>query len=345
MTLLRTLGRAIPFVGNHHQDGRPVAVVTGGSAGVGRATVRALAERGYDVAVLARGHDGLDATLREIEQRGGRGLTVPTDVADAAAVEAAADRIESELGPIRVWVNDAMTSVFGRFSEMSAEEFDRVTAVTYLGVVHGTMAALRRMKARDAGTIVQVGSALAYRSIPLQSAYCGAKHAIVGFTDSIRSELIHDDSNVHVTVVHLPAVNTPQFRWVRSLLPQRSQPVPPIFQPEVAGNAIAWAAEHRRREVFVGRSTWLAILGQRLIPGWLDRYLADAAWEGQMTGKPATERPDNLFSPVAGDPGAHGPFDDRAGASAPSVFLDQHRRAIAALVGLAGLVGMTLIKR
>ena len=245
---------------------RKIVAITGGSAGVGRAAARAFAERGYDVAVLARGEDGLAAVAREIEERGGRALAIPTDVADAEAVEAAAERIEAELGPIDVWVNDAMTSVFARFKDISADEFRRVTEVTYLGVAYGTLTALRRMVPRDRGTIVQVGSALAYRSIPLQSAYCGAKHAIVGLTDSIRSELIHDGSDVHITVVHLPAVNTPQFRWVRSRLPHRSQPVPPIFQPEVAGDAIAWAAEQRRREVFVGGSTWQAIIGQRVIP-------------------------------------------------------------------------------
>jgi NAD(P)-dependent dehydrogenase (short-subunit alcohol dehydrogenase family) len=345
MSILESIARRVPLMDGDANTRRPVAVVTGGSAGVGRATARALAQRGYDVAVLARGEDGLKGVVRELEAAGAHALGIPTDVADAEAVEAAAQRTERELGPIDVWVNDAMTSVFGRFSKMSAEEFGRVTAVTYLGVVHGTMAALRRMQPRDAGTIVQVGSALAYRSIPLQSAYCGAKHAIVGFTDSLRSELIHDGSNVHLTVVHLPGLNTPQFRWTRSLLPQRSQPVPPIFQPEVAGDAIAWAAEQRRREVFVGRSTWQAILGQRVLPGWLDRYLARVAWDGQMTGEPAVDRPDNLFEPVAGDPGAHGPFDDRALPSAPTFFLDRHRRAIIASLGLAGLMGAALLRR
>ncbi len=340
------LARQRPFLESEREARqRPVAVVTGGTAGVGRATARALAQRGYDVAVLARGQDGLDAVVDELEDAGVRGLAIATDVADGEAVEAAAERIEHELGPIELWVNDAMTSVFGRFSKISAEEFDRVTAVTYLGVVHGTMAALRRMQERDRGTIVQVGSALAYRSIPLQSAYCGAKHAIVGFTDSLRSELIHDGSNVHVTIVHLPAVNTPQFRWVRSLLPQRSQPVPPIFQPEVAGEAIAWAAGQRRREVWLGRSTWQAIIGQRLIPGLLDHYLAKAAWEGQMTGEPAVDRPDNLFAPVAGDPGAHGPFDDRAASTAPTFFLDRHRKAFISSLGLAAIIGAVLVKR
>ncbi len=325
---------------------RKVVAITGGSAGVGRAAARAFAEHGYDVGILARGEDGLVATTREIEERGGRALAIATDVADASAVDIAASRIESELGAIDVWVNDAMTSVFGRFTDITAEEFDRVTAVTYLGAVHGTMAALRLMQGRDQGTIVQVGSALAYRSIPLQSAYCGAKHAIVGFTDSIRSELIHDGSNVRITVVHLPALNTPQFRWVRSRLPKQSQPVPPIFQPEVAAEAIVWAAEHERREVFVGRSTWMAILGQRVIPGWLDRYLASNAWEGQMTEQDATQRPDNLLSPVSGDPGAHGPFDDRARPSAPSFFLDRHRRALAlATAGAVGLLAALLKRR
>lgn len=325
---------------------RKIVAITGGSAGVGRAAARAFAERGYDVAVLARGEDGLAAVAREIEERGGRALAIPTDVADAEAVEAAAERIEAELGPIDVWVNDAMTSVFARFKDISADEFRRVTEVTYLGVAYGTLTALRRMVPRDRGTIVQVGSALAYRSIPLQSAYCGAKHAIVGLTDSIRSELIHDGSDVHITVVHLPAVNTPQFRWVRSRLPHRSQPVPPIFQPEVAGDAIAWAAEQRRREVFLGGSTWQAIIGQRVIPGWLDRYLAHNAWDGQMTDQPAVDRRDNLFEPVPGDPGAHGPFDDRARPSAPSFYLDRHRRVVAAAAAtVAGLGAVALLRR
>jgi short-subunit dehydrogenase len=292
-------------------------VITGASAGVGRATARKFAARGYNVGLIARGEDGLRAAADEVRRAGGRPLVLSCDVADADAVEAAAERTERDFGPIDVWVNNAMTSVFSPVMEMKVEEYRRVTEVTYLGCVHGTLSALRRMKPRDYGTIVQVGSALAYRSIPLQSAYCASKHAIAGFTESLRSELIHDKSNVHVTMVQMPALNTPQFAWVLSRLDRRAQPVPPIYQPEVAADAIYFAAHHRRRQLWVGSPTVKAIIAEKIAPGLLDRILAKKGYSGQQTSEPADhQRPSNLWKPVdaggRGDFGAHGAFDDRA---------------------------------
>jgi short-subunit dehydrogenase len=288
----------------------PVVVVTGASSGVGRATVRELARLGASVGLLARGQVGLDGALADVDAAGARGLAISVDVADAPAVEAAASRIEAELGPIAAWVNAAMVSVFSPIKAMTAEEIARVTDVTYLGTVHGSLAALRRMLPRDSGVIVQVGSALAYRSIPLQAAYCGAKHAVAGFTDSLRSELLHDRSNVKVTMVQLPALNTPQFDWVRSHLPNRAQPVPPIFQPELAARAIVDAIDHPARETFIGAPTVLAIQGQKLAPALLDRYLASTAYDGQQTDEPDDpDRADNLWEPLDVDLGAHGRFD------------------------------------
>ena len=326
---------------------RPVAVVTGGTAGVGRATARLFADRGYDVAVLARGDERLDETRQDLESRGARALGIECDVADADAVDAAAGRIEDELGPIDVWVNNAMTSVFAPTWDTRPDEFRRVTEVTYLGQVYGTMAALRRMRPRDRGTIVHVGSALAYRSIPLQGAYCGAKHGVVGFTDSVRCELIHEGSHVRVTAVHLPAVNTPQFRWVRSRLPRKSQPVPPIFQPEVPAAAIVHAAEHPRRELLVGWPTVMAILGQKVVPGFMDRYMARNAWGGQMIDEDARPRPDNLYEPVAGDQAAHGTFDDRARDFSPQLWANTHRGLVAGAAAAAagGLAAVALALR
>jgi NAD(P)-dependent dehydrogenase (short-subunit alcohol dehydrogenase family) len=290
-----------------------IAVITGGSAGVGRATARAFARAGYSVAVLAREPQRVEATCAEIRNSGVNALGIPTDVADAAQVERAAERIERELGPISVWVNNASTTVFARVLDMTAEEYRQVTAVAYLGVVHGTMAALRRMHPRNRGVIIQTGSALAYRSIPLQSAYCAAKAAIRGFTDALRCELIHDRSLVRLTMVQLSAFNTPQFDWARSKLPRRLQPVPPIFQPEMAADAIVRAALNPKREVWVGWPAVKAILSTRLFPGLGDRLAARDAYESQMTDEPAEpDRADNLFQPVPGDFGAHGRFDDRA---------------------------------
>jgi short-subunit dehydrogenase len=289
-----------------------VVVITGASAGVGRATARAFAARGAHVGLIARGQAGLDAARRDVVRAGERALTVQADVADAAAVESAAEQIEGALGPIDVWVNNAMVSVFSPVKEMTAEEFRRVTEVTYLGQVHGTLAALRRMLPRDRGVIIQMGSALAYRGIPLQAAYCGAKHAVQGFNESLRCELLHEQSNVRVTMVQLPALNTPQFDWVKTRLPNHPQPVPPIFQPEVAAAAIVWASEHDRREVVVGLPTLLAILGDKIAPGILDRYLARTGVAGQQTDAPIDPvRPNNLRQPVDEevDFGAHGDFD------------------------------------
>jgi short-subunit dehydrogenase len=292
-----------------------VAVVTGASAGVGRATVRELAKRHVALGLIARGEEGLDGACEEARALGARAIAIPADVADAEAMEAAADQVERELGPIDAWVNDAMTSVFAPVRETSAAEIKRVTEVTYLGVVNGTLAALRRMLPRDSGVIVQVGSALAYRSIPLQAAYCGAKHAVVGFTDSLRTELLHDHSHVRVSMVQLPALNTPQFDWVRTKLPRRAQPVAPIYQPEVAARTIVKAIERPRREVLVGLPTVVSVQLQKVVPGLLDRYLARTGYKAQQTTEAERRaRPDNLYEPVdqAKDEGAHGRFDRQA---------------------------------
>ncbi len=315
-------------------------VINGGSAGIGRATARLFGRRGDRVAVLARGTDGLAGAAGEIDAAGGTALPISTDMADHAQLEAAAERIERELGPIDVWINVGFSSVFAPFADISPEEFRRVTDVTYLGFVHGTMAALSRMRPRDHGTIVQVGSALAERSIPLQSAYCGAKHAILGFTSSLRCELLHEGSNVHVTVVQMPAVNTPQFSWVRSKLPMRPQPVPPIYQPELAARGIAYAADHpRRRMYWVGGTTAATLIANRVAPALLDRYLARTGYESQQTDQPAgRHRPDNLWQPAdapAGkDYGARGQFSDRAHERSLQLWLSHHAAPVTA--GLAG---------
>jgi NAD(P)-dependent dehydrogenase (short-subunit alcohol dehydrogenase family) len=317
-----------------------VVVITGASAGVGRATVREFARNGWRIGLLARGSAGLESAKAEVEALGGRALIIPADVADHAQVEAAAIAVESNLGPIDIWVNNAMVSVFSPVSEMSPEEFKRVTEVTYLGVVYGTMAALRFMRPRNRGTIVQVGSALAYRSIPLQSAYCGAKHGIRGFTDGLRSELLHDNIDIHLTMVQLPALNTPQFDWVKSRLPGKPQPVPPIFQPEVAARAIYWAAHHRRREVYVGLPTVKAIIANKIIPGYLDRYLAKNGYASQQTDERADpDAPDNLWHSLPGDYGAHGRFDKRARPGSLQLWFTTHRTWIAVLAAAAGATG------
>ncbi|HZH09906.1 MAG TPA: SDR family oxidoreductase [Microvirga sp.] len=286
----------------------PVVVVTGGSAGIGRATAIAFARCGWFVALLARGRKGLDDAKRGVEQAGGRALVLPVDVADFDAVAAAGDQVIAAWGRIDVWVNNAMATVFAPVDEITPAEFKRVTEVTYLGQVHGTLAALKHMRRQGAGTIVQVGSALAYRSIPLQSAYCGAKAAVRGFTDSLRSELIHEGSPIRLTMVHLPAVNTPQFDWARSRLPQRLQPVPPIHDPEVAAEAIVRAAREAPRELWVGSPTIKAILGTMVAPGVLDRLMARRAWDGQMTHEPAQPRADNLFNATEGKARLYGRF-------------------------------------
>ncbi|HJS73500.1 MAG TPA: SDR family oxidoreductase, partial [Vicinamibacteria bacterium] len=283
-----------------------VVFLTGASAGVGRATACEFAKRGAWVGLFGRGKEGLEGARRDVERLGGRGLVLVGDVADAARVEEAAGEVEDRLGPIDVWINNAMASVFSPVAEMTPGEFRRVTEVTYLGVVHGTLSALSRMRKRDRGTIVQVGSALAYRAIPLQSAYCAAKHAVQGFNESLRSELLHEGSRIHLTMVQLPALNTPQFDWVKSRLPRRAQPVPPIFQPEVAARAIHWAAHHRRRELYVGWPTVKAIWGgARLAPSYGDHRAAEMGYESQQTYEPEDpNRPHNLFYPLPGDAGA-----------------------------------------
>jgi NAD(P)-dependent dehydrogenase (short-subunit alcohol dehydrogenase family) len=321
-----------------------VVVVTGASAGVGRATAQAFGKRGDRVALLARGKAGLGAAQREVESLGGNAMPIPVDVADSDAVEAAADRVERDLGPIDICVNDAMTTVFSPFHELTADDYRRATEVTYLGYVWGTMAALRRMLRRDRGTIVQVRSALAYRAIPLQAPYCAAKFAIRGFTDSVRTELLHDKSRVHITMVQLPAVNTPQFNRCKTRLPNHPQPVPPIFQPEVPAEAIVWAAEHRRRELWVGRSTVKAIVANKLVPGIADWYLAKTGYGSQQTPQPVDpNRPSNLYEPVEGMHATHGIFDEKATMSSPETWLSEHRSWLA--VGAAAAAGLTLLRR
>jgi short-subunit dehydrogenase len=324
-----------------------VVVVTGASAGVGRAVVRALGRRGASVGLIARGGDGLEATAREVRSQGGRAMILPVDVARAHEVDEAAERVEAELGPIDGWVNNAMTSVFSPVKETPAAEIRRVTEVTYLGYVHGTLAALRRMQRRGRGTIVQVGSALAFRGIPLQAAYCAAKHAITGFTDSLRAELLHDRSAIYVTEVHLPALNTPQFGWVRSRLPRKAQPVPPLYQPEIAADAILWAMEHPRRHLYVGLPTAATIWASRLAPSLVDRYLARTGFDSQQTDEPESPgRPDNLDEPVEGDHGAHGAFDGRAHTGSPQLWLTTHRRQlVAALLAAGAAVAATARRR
>ena len=320
---------------NGHGKRHPVVAVTGASAGVGRATVREFAKQGAWLGLIARGTDGLEGARREVEELGGRAIIIPTDVADPDQVEAAAAQIEADLGPIDIWVNNAMVSVLSPVKQMTPAEYQRVTEVTYLGYVYGTLSALKRMLPRDRGVVIHVGSALAYRSIPLQSAYCGAKHAIEGFTESLRSELIHDRSNVHVTIVQLPAVNTPQFSWIKTRMPRHPQPVPPIYQPEVIAKAIVWAAHHRRREISVGWPTVKAIVGDKFIPGLLDRYLAWIGYSAQQTKDPVDpHRPNNLFKPVPGDHGAHGGFNRHARTKSLQLWVNMHREWLA-VAGLA----------
>ncbi len=318
-------------------------VITGASAGIGRATAKLYGERGANVGLIARGQAGLDGAARNVEDAGGKALAIPADVSDYAQVEDAARHVEAFFGPIDVWVNVAFTSVFSPFAEITAEEFRRVTEVSYLGFVHGTMVALARMRPRGRGTIVQVGSALGSRSIPLQSAYCGAKHAINGFTSSLRCELLHEGSGVQVTVAQMPAVNTPQFSWVRSRLPRHPQPVPPIYQPEVAARGVLYAADHPgRRQYWVGASTAATILANRVLPALLDRYLARTGYDSQQTGDPEDHgRPDNLFQPLDGpdgrDHGAHGVFDQRSHSRSLQLWLTEHPMVLPGLAAGAAL--------
>jgi NAD(P)-dependent dehydrogenase (short-subunit alcohol dehydrogenase family) len=319
-----------------------VVVITGASAGVGRATVRKFAKHGARIGLIARGLDGLKAAQREVEELGSKAVVFPVDVANADRVEAAAAQIEAELGEIDIWINNAMVSVFSPVKQMTPQEFQRVTEVTYLGCVYGTLAALQRMLPRNRGVIVQIGSALAYRGIPLQAAYCAAKHAIQGFCDSLQCELIHDKSNVRLTMVQLPALNTPQFGWVKSRLPRRAQPVPPIFQPEVAAEAIYFAAHHPRREFYVGAPSVAVIVGNRFVPGLLARYLADTGYDSQQyDGAEDPNRAHNLWQPLPGDHDAHGAFDVRAKDSSPQLWMSEHRALITfgvAALAISGLI-------
>ena len=307
-----------------------VVVITGASAGVGRATAQRFAKEGARIGLIARGIDGLEGARKDVEKLGGKALVIPLDVAEADKVEAAAAQIEAELGEIDIWINNAMTSVFAPIKGMTPEEFRRVTEVTYLGYVYGTLAALKRMLPRNRGVIVQVGSALAYRGIPLQSAYCAAKHAIQGFCDSLQCELIHDNSKVKVTMLQMPALNTPQFGWVKSRLPRKAQPVPPIFQPEVAAEAIYFAAHNPRREFYVGLPSLKAIVANKIAPGLLDHILARTGYDSQQyDGAEDPNRPNNLWHPVLGDHGAHGAFDTRAGNWSPQLWTSKHRTVLA----------------
>jgi NAD(P)-dependent dehydrogenase (short-subunit alcohol dehydrogenase family) len=328
----------------------PVVVVTGASAGVGRAIAKEFASHGWRVALLARGLDGLKGAADDVQQLGGEPLMLPTDVADEAQVEAAAATVEAKWGPIDVWVNDAMATIFSDALKIAPADWRRATDVTYLGTVWGTLAALRRMKPRDRGVIVQIGSALAYRSIPLQAPYCAAKAAIRGFTDSIRCELDHDRSKVHITMVQLSAFNTPQFDWGRTTLTKRPRPMGKIFQPEVAARAVFYAATHRRRELWVGWPAVQAILGTKFFPGMLDRMLGRTAVDGQHTDEPLpADRPDNLWHPVdadqRGDRGAHGRFDAQAHASSPQVWLNTNRGLAAGAFALGVAAWMLAARR
>ena len=313
-----------------------VVVVTGASAGIGRATVRRFARDGASIGLLARGRDGLEAAAREVEELGGRALVLPTDVSDSPAVERAAGAVEAAFGPIDIWINNAFAGIFSRFLDMSEEEYRRVTDVTYFGQVHGTRAALKRMLPRDHGAIVLVGSALAYRGIPLQSAYCGAKHAIQGFLDSVRSELLHDRSKVRLTMVQLPGVNTPQFDWVRAHVPGRPKPTGAVYQPEVAADAIHFAAHANRKQLIVGVPALEAIWGDKLASPLLDRYLGRTGFAGQQSSEPVSpDRRDNLFDPVPGDHGAHGRFDAQAKDSSLQLWATKNRAGLALAAGAA----------
>jgi short-subunit dehydrogenase len=324
-----------------------VVVVTGASAGVGRATVRLFAKHGAHIGLLARGKERLEATKREVEELGGKALVIPTDVAFADQVESAAETVEKAFGPIDVWINNAMTSVFAEFINVEPDEYRRVTDVVYHGQVYGAMSALKRMLPRDKGVIVLVGSALAYRGIPLQSAYCGAKHATQGMFDSIRAELLHRKSNVRITMVQMPALNTPQFDWVLSKLPNKAQPVPPIFQPEVAADAIYFAAHHHQREMMVGFPSVKAIIGNKVAPTVADHYLAKNGFQSQQTDEPEDpNRPSNLWEPVPGDFEAHGRFDERARTYSPQLWAAKNKRWLTlASAGLASLTAMVLFSK
>ncbi|TRW99766.1 SDR family oxidoreductase [Candidatus Methylobacter oryzae] len=324
----------------------PVVVVTGAGAGVGRATVREFARNGARLGLIGRDPHRLKQAANEVRELGSEAVIAVADVADADQVEAAAVRIEAVFGAIDIWINNAMATIYSPFEEISADDYKRATEVTYLGAVYGTMAALKRMKARDCGLIIQVGSALAYRAIPLQSPYCGAKFAIRGFTDALRSELLHDRSKVRLTMVHMPALNTPQFDWGKNQMPTRPQPVPPIFKPEMAAKAIFWASRHKRREVYVGWPTWKAIWANKLFPGLIDRYLARTGYEGQESREPADPlSPDNLWEPVEGDFAAHGRFDKSAKPGIAQLWLTLYREPLTVGLLAAGLWACWRLRR
>ena len=319
--------------------GGEVVVVTGGSAGLGRAIAQRFADAGACLGLIARGRERLESAKRDVEARGGGAVILSLDVADAEAVDRAADTVERELGPIDIWINNAITSVFSPVEQMQADEYRRVTEVNYLGFVHGTLAALKRMRPRNRGVIVQVGSALAHRSIPLQSAYCASKHAIKGFTESLCTELLHDHSGVRVTMVDMPAMNTPQFDWVKSRLPHRAQPVPPIYQPEVGAEAVYYASHNDcGPELLVAWPTVKAVMGEKFVDGYINRLLARNGYESQQTNEPAQDRPDNLWTPVPGNWGAHGRFDDRSRHFSVELWARTHREWLA--LGTASVVGL-----
>jgi short-subunit dehydrogenase len=330
-----------------HMSSEQIVAVTGASGGIGRAIAHAFAKRGANVGLISRGRESLEAAAEEVRSLGGQALVVPADVAEHEEVETAASTIEERFGPIDVWVNDAMATVFAPVVQTDAAEYKRATEVTYLGTVDGTMAALRRMAERDAGTIVQVGSALSYRAIPLQAAYCGAKYAIRGFTDSLRTELMADRSRVRITMVQLPGTNTPQFNWCRSRLPRHPRPVPPVYQPELAAEAVYWAAHHRRRELWVGQSTVRAIVGNKLAPWVADRYLARTAITGQQVDDlpVGPDRPDNLFEPLPAKAATHGIFNDEAVARSPQLWAATHRPLLAAASGAAISLAAACLRR
>jgi short-subunit dehydrogenase len=328
-------------------NGTQVVAVTGASGGIGRAIAHAFARRGAQIGLIARGRESLEDAAREVRALGGQALVLPTDVADPDQVEAAAAAIEERLGPMEVWVNDAMATVFAPVAETEPAEYRRATEVTYLGTVYGTMAALRRMSERDAGTIVQVGSALSYRGIPLQAAYCGAKFGVRGFTDSLRTELMADRSRVRITMVQLPGVNTTQFNWCRSKLPRHPKPVPPIYQPEIPAEAVYRAAQNPRRELWVGWTTYRAVIGNKLAPWLADRYLAKTAIQGQQVDDMpvSPDRPDNLYEPLPSKAATHGIFNDQAIQRSPLLWADTHRPVVAAASGAALAAAAALLRR
>jgi len=323
-----------------------VVVITGASAGVGRATVRAFASQGAKIGLIARGHVGLEGALEDVTRLGGEGLIIPADVSDHDAIEAAAEKVERELGPIDVWVNNAMVSEYAAVWDMTPQEFKHIVEVTLLGQVYGTMAALKRMLPRDRGSIVHVGSALAHRSIPLQSAYCAAKHGVYGFVESLRTELMHKNSHVRVSIVSLPGVNTPQFDWTQNKTGHEVQPVGTIYQPEIPAEAIVFASRHNRKEVLVGWPTVESVMGEKVNSALLDRYIAEAAWDGALQGPEKPGHPNNFWSPVEQDFGAHGRFDDRAKPWSAQLWLNKNRNALAAVgLGAAVAAGVALWRR